>query len=135
MTQQCLDSNLPSMDGHYVTQRTEGHALLTNPSLATSAPFALLNRTRAVSIVPLYNYYSRDYQDNLVTTNATAPDSTYNYRIINGYVALEAVPGLIALQVWSRTPHEHATVASDAGVQWAKDNNFVFSHVTGYVYP
>jgi hypothetical protein len=125
----CTSDQQPN--GNYDTQRIEGYGF-------TTASESVLVAGKAYSLVPLTAYYSASWTDNSVISNNSGPDASYNYKIDNGYVLSTQAPGTIPLQVWLKvydaSHQDYASVASAAGVQWAKNNGYTYVFNAGYVF-
>lgn len=119
--------------GNYDHQRTEGYALLTSESQNV-----WLNGKNYATI-PLVFAWSAVHADNFVgNSSSPRPDTTYSFSGPNGAIfADHSAPGSVALYAVSRqyseTHTDWATVASAAGLAWARSNNYTVRGVLGYV--
>lgn len=113
--QQCVSDNQPGEDGNYAPLRNEGFA----PSSASSV---VINGT-SYSTTPLYLFFSFAHADNIVSTNSTPPDGTYQIAQPGGFAFSSPPPSALALRYFFKqynvTAWDYATVASADGVAWA----------------
>eukprot|EP00048_Salpingoeca_helianthica_P023008 m.21681 g.21681 ORF g.21681 m.21681 type:complete len:843 (+) comp8126_c0_seq1:167-2695(+) len=130
LTLECLGDQQPL--GNYVEQRSEGMGL-------TSAVDLLVNGETA-PMAALWLHWSDVHNDNIVTTNASAPDATYKFTLSTGFVFATPLPGTLPLQLWfkrnSGSTWDYASVASAAGVAWAQREGYqLVSGAVGHVLP
>jgi len=116
-TQNCYNAQL---NWKYVRLRTEGYQPLAND-------------TRAI---PLQNYYSWELLDNYATTLSSPPAKYGNSSFDNGYILKSYAPGSVPVKVyWNEERHDMLTVASQEGINYAKENGYVLVNDTiGYAY-
>ena len=90
--------NGPTMPGNYVQQRVEGVALLADDGTG----HATVNGV-TYPVVPINLFYSATRNDNIITTNSTAPEASYlpangGTEFDNGYVFADGTcPGTLPL--------------------------------------
>ena len=129
---QCTSANQPSEDGHYAELRVEAIALLADDGTG----HVTINNV-SYPVLPLTLYYSATHEDNLVTTNTTAPDASYSGGVVfaNGFVLGASAPGALPLQLWFRAyagaSQDYLTVASPAGVAWAQAHGYTLIDAGG----
>ena len=131
----CKSCNTPGNPGDYQPLRTEGF------TAASTAPVTIDGV--AYPMTPLYLFFSYTRNDNIVSTNATPPDATYQVAQAGGSAFAAPPPGALALKYYFKqhnaTSWDYATVASADGVAWATANGYadVSSSfpVTSYVLP
>ena len=119
----CDTSNAPSEPGAYVSLRIEGYTTMTEGPIQINGV--------SYDTVPLHLYFSYTRNDNCVTTNSTPPDSTYTVSMDGGY-AFSGLPTpppksyriSYFYKANNATTWDYASVASDAGIAWAKQNGY-----------
>jgi hypothetical protein len=111
---------------------------------------------KLLALTPMFQHFSYVHVDNIVTTNASAPDATYVRNATAGCILTTEAEGTIPLQVciityftityanvlhlqlwfkqYNTTKWDYATLASPAGITWAQTNGY--THVTnmGYIF-
>jgi hypothetical protein len=132
LSDQCTSANEPGEDGHYAELRVEGLGLLSDDGTG----HATINNV-SYPLLALTLYYSALHTDNLVTTNTTAPDSSYSGGVVfaNGYALGAPAPGALPLQLWYKAyngeSQDYLTVASAAGVAWAQAHGYTLVDAGG----
>ena len=137
----CLGADCYGANGNYALQRVEGFGLLNDDGTG----HVTLNGT-TYPVTQLRLYFSATHNDNLITTNTTAPDGSYlpsggGTDFQNGYVLAAPAPGALQLQLWFKkftaTNWDYATVASPDGVAWvtAQGYTLVSATTNGWVLP
>ena len=128
----CTNANQPGSPGSYVQQRVEALGLLSDDGTGHTTIGNVSYPLRALTL-----YYSFTHDDNLVTTNTTAPDSSYTSGTVfpNGFVLGAAAPGALPLQLFFKhfagSNQDYLTVASPAGVAWAQSHGYALVDAGG----
>lgn len=107
----CYQANGPGQAGDYVAESLEGRAIATHPEENPSVGGS------TYPTVPLYLYFSKTHNDNIVSTKATPPDDTYSIAFDGGYAFASPPPGSRMLQYFLKTngsSWDYATVANPA---------------------
>ena len=114
------ECNRVQSSGGYLQERIEGYV----PTAGTPGT------------VLLFDYWNSKIDDNLATVEANAPSGYQAAIFTNGAVFSQSATGLVPLQLfWSDSRMDSLTVASVAGVAYAKANGYVLQNATlGYVY-
>jgi len=120
----CFEDNVPSNPGAYAEVRVEG-----TPAAANGDPGSVVVDGVTYKTVPLTLFYSDVHSDNFVSTNVTAPDSSYTVTFGNGAAfAAPPPPGALRVQYFFKrgagAAWDYFTCASAAGVAWAQANGY-----------
>jgi len=131
---ECYTDNSPTDDGHYSPLFVDSVGVVASPTNTLNISGVAYN------LVALQLYYSPTHVDNFVATNTSAPDNTYSISFNDGFVLATQAPGTLPLQVWfknydGKDKWDYLTVASDAGLNWAKTNGYDYKWTTGYIFP
>ena len=132
------DWNCFTANSRYAIQQLEGWVVSTT----TAKDFSVVLHGVRYATVPITLYFTDVWKDNFVTVNSSSqvPKEYASEGQVRaqGRVLATQAPGSVPLQVWykqySATHQDYATVASDAGVAWAKANGYTYqSWSSGYV--
>jgi len=94
----------------------------------------------AADSIPMSDWWNQDTSDNWVDTLSTAPDGYTPADFKNGFVLSKQAEGTVPLYCYYNAKiQDHATVASDESIQWAKSNGYTTctehaGGIIGYVY-
>ncbi len=131
MTIDCLSTQEP--EGNYVQQRIEGTGLAASDIdyIVDGSP---------IPMATLWLHWSFTHTDNIVSTNATAPDASYTFSLANGFVFTRPVPGSQPLQLWFKrgtgAAWDYASVASAEGLAWVHAQGYTLVNAAvGHVLP
>jgi len=121
--------------------RTDSLLCGTNACMQTNSNYARLRiegyqpLSTDANAMPWNDYWADSLLDNWATSQSSAPSGYTVANFKNGYVYKTQVAGSIAVQLWYSDPNkDHLAVATNEGIQWAKDHGYTLVNATlGYI--